>query len=245
MSVAALPIAMLVPPINLLPLCAVGLLLARYRRRAGLMVAAAALLGLYALATPLVAGWLIAGLETGLPIVPPAQAPQAIVILSAEGRRSLGSTELAPGPLTLQREWRGAALARSTGLPVLVTGGSAGVSTDTLGSMMGRSMAEDFGIKVRWIESQSADTWENAADTGAILARDHITSIYVVTNAWHMRRALMAFSHTGLVVTAAPVRLEPLADPSLSDLIPTANAWEMSYYGLHEWIGCLAYAFRG
>jgi uncharacterized SAM-binding protein YcdF (DUF218 family) len=74
-----------------------------------------------------------------------------------------------------------------------------------------------------------------------MLKSQHIHSIYLVTHAWHMRRALLAFAHTGLTVTAAPTRLDPPPKPLATDFVPTASAWLASYYGLHEWLGCLAY----
>jgi uncharacterized SAM-binding protein YcdF (DUF218 family) len=57
-----------------------------------------------------------------------------------------------------------------------------------------------------------------------------------------MRRALIAFAHTGVVVTASPTRLDPAPQAEFSDFIPNVNGWLASYYALHEWIGCLAYS---
>ena len=194
---------------------------------------------------PLVSGSLMTSLEHGLPRAPPADAPpQAIVILAAELARSVGTTQLTPGALTLERERAGAALARRTGLPILVTGGATENGPETLAAVMARSLAEDFGTPARWTETASTDTWENATNSAGILQAQGIHSIYLVTHAWHMRRALIAFAHTGLVVTAAPVRLDPAPTAVLSDFIPRAGAWLTSYYALHEWIGCADYALR-
>ena len=42
------------------------------------------------------------------------------------------------------------------------------------------------------------------------MLREHgIHSVYVVTQAWHMRRAILAFQRTGITVTAAPGPARP------------------------------------
>ena len=240
MSLSALPIALTVPPLSLLPICLAGLLLVRRRQRMGMALLATGLCGLTLLATPLVSGWLIASLERDLPLIPPGDdPPRAIVILSADVVRSAGNPELAAGSLTLEREQAGASLFRHTGLPILVTGGPAG--EDTLAAVMARSLSRDFGVPVRWIEPRARDTWENAQRSAAILRAQRIRSVYLVTHAWHMRRALIAFAGTGITITAAPVRLDPVR-ASFVDLVPRTSAWLASYYALHEWIGCADYA---
>ena len=66
---------------------------------------------------------------------------------------------------------------------------------------MAQSLTDDFRTPPRWVEAKSADTWENARFSADILRAEGITSVYVVTHAWHMRRAVLAFQGTGLTVT--------------------------------------------
>jgi uncharacterized SAM-binding protein YcdF (DUF218 family) len=127
---------------------------------------------------------------------------------------------------------------------VLLSGGHIHDYAPALADMMGRSMHDDFGITAKWLETSSRDTWQNAAFSADILRAEHITSAYVVTDAWHMRRALIAFGATGLHVTAAPVILHPPLRPSLDVFIPGTQAWEFGYLALHEWIGCAWYSLR-
>jgi uncharacterized SAM-binding protein YcdF (DUF218 family) len=244
LSLRALPIALLVPPFNLVPASIAGLLIVRWHRRTGFLIVALGLGGLWLLATPIVAEWLIFSLERDLPLIPPGNTPPgAIVILSAEMRHSFGSVDAIPGPLTLERERAGAALARRTNLPILVTGGDLDDDPESLAAVMARSLASDFNTPVRWIEPNSVDTWANAANSATILRAQHIHSIYLVTHAWHMRRALLAFARTDIAVTAAPVWLDPVPVGKWSDFVPTASAWLTSYYALHEWLGCAYYAW--
>ncbi|MBN8891740.1 MAG: hypothetical protein BGP12_22575 [Rhodospirillales bacterium 70-18] len=248
MSLAALPTALLIPPVNLLPLTVAGLLLARWHPRAGRLVAALGLLGLFVFALPATAALLMASLERGLPPPPPgAGKPQAVVILSAEARTGLPGGIIQgddAGPLTLERMRAGARLARAQGLPVLVSGGVVRRGHESLAAMMARVLSRDFDTPTRWVEDRSLDTWQNAQFSAALLRRDGISSVYLVSHGWHLRRAIIAFRHFGIAVTPAPVRIAPWPEDWLEALIPEAGAWQRSYWAMHEWIGCLVYALR-
>jgi uncharacterized SAM-binding protein YcdF (DUF218 family) len=195
---------------------------------------------------PVAGGLLMIALERDLPLTPPPTSPpQAIVILG--GDVVLGSSRTAAvnlGPISLERLQAGAALARRTGLPILVSGGSLREGEAPLAALMADSLVHDFQVSARWVEAGSLDTWENAHLSAAILHEQGIRSIYVVTQAWHERRAIMAFADTGITVTAAPPRLDRLRAPLAANFVPDVAGWQESYYALHEWIGCVYYALR-
>jgi uncharacterized SAM-binding protein YcdF (DUF218 family) len=185
-------------------------------------------------------------LEIGLPMVPPADhPPQAIIVLGGEVMRDhndpLGTRA---GLLTLDRLRAAAALYHRTSLPILVTGGTTERDTTAVGLVMESTLRDDFRIPVRWVESKSLDTRENALFSTDILRADGITSVYVVTSAWHMKRALVAFEGTGLTVTAAPTPPEGMAQPDFGEFLPHASAWQTAYFALHEWIGLIWYRLR-
>src|SRR3546814_11808110 len=64
----------------------------------------------------------------------------------------------------------------------------------------------DFGVEVRWTESESTSTWTNARLSAAKLRAADIRRFYLVTHAWHMPRAMLAFAGTGLEAVPAPTR---------------------------------------
>ncbi len=229
----------LVPPANLAALALVAVLLRRRRLALG------ALALLLLLALPVVAGSLLVSLERGLP-APSGPPPQAIIILGGDVRRVAGAPPTADvGALTLERLRAGAALARTKHLPILVTGGVVGEQdVPPVAVLMAKSLSADFATPARWVEPAAHDTWQNARLSAAMLHASGIRAVYVVTHAWHMRRALIAFAGTGLDVTPAP--LPPDAAPSLRvpAFAPTVSAWRLSYFALHEWIGCAWYALR-
>ena len=173
MSIGALSAALLLPPLNLMPLGVAGLVLSSRRapvfRRLGRWAIGLALCGLFVLSMPDMAALLIRSLEIGLPQgdVPgpgngsPGVSPAAIVILSADAAYGgLGGIEPGSGigAMTLDRMRAGVVLARRTGLPILVTGGSLDRDAEPIARQMARSLKDDFGIAARWVEPQAKDT---------------------------------------------------------------------------------------
>jgi uncharacterized SAM-binding protein YcdF (DUF218 family) len=238
-------LALALPPVCLLYCVILGLLIVRRYRSGGRALVCIGLGGLASLSIPLVPNLLIVALEQNLPTVPPPDAmPQAIVILGGDLLRTEEPPHSLPGFLTLDRLRQGAALYRQTRLPILVTGGTVQPDRPPVARIMADSLRNDFLVPVTWVEDASIDTWENAELTAEIMKREGIHSVYVVTQGWHLRRAMMAFHHAGLVATAVPTSIDTPFDSIPWDLPPRASAWQWSYYALHEWIGCAWYAIR-
>lgn len=236
---------LLVPPINLLLLAVAGFLMLCARRQGARWVLGIGLGSLLLLALPAVATALLASLNVGDITVHAAASPSAIVILSGDIHHLDGSSPTAGvGALTIERLRAGANLYRSTRLPVLVTGGIVGGEEPAVAELMEKSLNEDFAVPTRWVEKNSRTTWENAKFSAAMLKPEGIRSIYLVTHAWHMRRAVIAFAHFGIDATPAPVGPDEPKRVGILGLIPEVSAWQISYYAIHEWIGCAWYELR-
>jgi uncharacterized SAM-binding protein YcdF (DUF218 family) len=245
LSLSALPALLALPPLNLLVVSCAGAALRH--RRAGRWLLAVGLAGLVLTALPVVSGSLIWALEAGVPALSvPDAPPQAIVILSAEQRPVWTDDTITwrAGPLTLQREAAGAALARRTHLPVLVSGGVLRPDAPSLASTMAASLRDDFAMPVRWQEDASVDTWQNARFSAALLRAQGVTRVYVVTHAWHMRRALVAFRRAGLAAVAAPVQIDAVPEWRASSFVPSVHAWQETYWAVHELVGWAWYDIR-
>ena len=173
--------------------------------------------------------------------------PKAIVILGGTFRNGLpqggiiNGSEL--GGLSIDRVRAGAILHRQTGLPILISGGteSTGLS---VGLMMRRFLENELHVVPRWTETQSETTWSNAINTATILKGEGIETVYLVTDSWHMRRAMIAFHHAGLKAWPAPVIRTLPPDGKIANYVPSVVAWLGTYYAVHEWVGCLVYALR-
>lgn len=240
MSAQAIATALLLPPLLCTLVALLGGLLAAPRRPLAGLGTAASCIVLLLLATPFVAGNLRASLEEDLPV--PAGEPRAIVVLSGEVARAVDHVEV--GPLTLERMRAAAALHRRSGLPLLVTGGALGEHDPPVAVLMARSFAEDFGVPVRWVEPAAMDTRDNAELSAALLRREGIGTVHVVTHAWHMRRALAAFARAGLVGVPAPVRIDRRPDGIAADWVPRPDQLYVSWLALREWAGILVYRLR-
>jgi uncharacterized SAM-binding protein YcdF (DUF218 family) len=178
-----------------------------------------------------------------------ANSQTAIVILSA-GQRSHADefgeafdNEALDG-LSLERVRYGAFLARKTGLPILVTGGLPLPGKPSLADLMAKTLELDYGLHPKWLETRSTNTAENATLSAGILKTAGIHRILLVTHAWHMKRALAAFSANGLAVTAAPTSFYFPGRDFRDAWIPSSATLRMSAYALHEIIGGVWYRVR-
>ncbi|WP_374601508.1 YdcF family protein [Niveibacterium sp.] len=238
----------LLPPMLPLVIIAGGLLCQIWRPRAGRWIAWAGLgVGLL-VCWPDSVAWLLRGLERDPPVAAAQlKQAQAIVIL-AGGRRSnapeLGGETV--NRITLERVRYGARLARQTGLPVLVSGGSPTSGTSEA-ELMRRTLKEDFGIAARWVEGASLDTHENAVFSAKLLQPKGYTRVALVTHAAHMPRSVGEFERAGFTVYPAPTAYlgshggEAQALPAL----PSASSAYGGFYALHEWVGLIALRLRG
>lgn len=175
------------------------------------------------------------------------QPPQAIVVLS--GGQQYDQREQ-PDPAMLRgasmaRTLLGGRLARQSGLPVLVSGGSVSVGHPPEARTMARMLSEDLNVRPRWIESGSHDTAENAARSAVVLREAGIQRIVLVTDATHMPRARRAFEEAGLAVLAAPVSF-PGGQGGERSLgwLPSAKGAGYVSAVLHEWAGLAWYRIR-
>lgn len=205
-----------------------------------------------ALSLPLTAHEMLHGLETYPPVskaTPPARPPQAIVVLGA-GRYSdapeYGNADTV-SRMALERLRYAAYLHRQTGLPILVTGGAPYDEDVSEGELMRVALTRDFNVPVAWTETRAADTRQNALFTRELLRASGIRTVYVVTHAWHMRRAMQAFAQVGLDAVPASVGYTSLgaADRDVFGYLPSANALRNTSMALHERIGYWWSAWRG
>src|SRR5690606_1437361 len=93
-----------------------------------------------------------------------AQGPGAVVVLGAgirtDGRDALGPQ--LPRARSLERLRAAARIAGWTGLPVAVSGGSPLGALRPEAQVLAEVLAGDFGVRARWVETDSLDTASNA-----------------------------------------------------------------------------------
>ena len=236
--------AFLLPPLSLVILGLVGFGQLKARRTLGRILIAISLISIWVLSTPRIAGFLLDSLK------PPSIAftgkeAEAIVILG--GGRISDSFEYGGdtlGRFTLERVRYGAWLAKKLHKPILVTGGSPDGGVPE-GEMMRASLVREFDIKdVRWVETTSNNTRENARLSAHLLKDSGIERIYLVSHAWHLARAIPEFESVGLHVVPAGTGYSTTQKTDVLDYIPNAHALQESSLATHEWIGLLWYRIR-
>jgi len=241
----SLLVALLMPPGNGLLLLGLAGLFRRRRWAFGLAMFGALLLLLQSL--PLISGALMASLEERAgPAIQSVDGAGAIVVLS--GGLSTDAPEYGgdtAGARTLLRLRYGALLAHRYDLPLLVAGGRPNNATLTEAAVMADILANEFAVQVRWQETQSRTTAENAALSAEILRAAGIRRVVLVTQAFHMPRAARLFRDAGIEVVPAPTNFTSTGRSSFapSDFLPQVSAMQNSYYALHEWLGIAWLAF--
>lgn len=235
--------ALILPPTAPLLIAVAGLLLLRSRPRLGRGLVWAGVLSLVLLAWSPVAFLLTRTVAVTEPLdLERAREAQAIVIV-ASGLRyhtlEYGG-EATLSRWTLERVRYGAYLARRTGLPVLVTGGIVFTGPPEA-EIMRDALERDFGVPVRWAETRSRDTHENAIYSAPMLSESGIDTVVLVAHADHMGRARREFTSAGIHVIAAPIgdSGQWSVDHPL-ELLPSMSALSSSYRALYEILASLA-----
>ena len=109
---------------------------------------------------------------------------------------------------------------------------------------MRQVLQQDFHVPAVWVEEGSRNTFENALQSGALLKPAGIQRIYLVTHAWHMRRARIAFEHAGFTVIAAPTGFATRYKLTVLDFLPDARALHDSGVFFREGAGIVWYTLR-
>lgn len=242
--------ALLIPPLPPLLLMLMAWMLWRQRYRWAVFSLAVAVCWLYAWSLPVVAGQLARWAEAAVAMTPEqlAQHRDRQVIIVLGGGRQAESPELggadSPSVTTMERLRFAARVYRSTGLPLLVSGGAVYGEATAEAELMRDSLRQDFVMEPRWLEMQSRDTRENARRSAALLLPKGLHRIILVTSAVHMSRAEGEFRAAGFDVLPAPTGFYTDAStlPQVLRWLPRASAWSYSCMVENEAIARLVYS---
>tara|TARA_B100001057_G_scaffold487988_1_gene571576 strand:- start:411 stop:1202 length:792 start_codon:yes stop_codon:yes gene_type:complete len=245
-------LSLLVYPLSLCLLLLVLAMLMRMRgatgRANGLTLLAT--MWLYFCATDWGATALLTPLEAAYPAFSDEELPtaEAIVVL---GGAITGESRFGQGGDLNQaadRLWRAASLYQSHKAPLLVLSGGSTLSSGLPESEMMAQKLRALGIPdaVLMQEAESRTTRENGQYTGALLERQRINHILLVTSASHMRRASAVFAAQGFIVTAVSTDHQiPLLVGPVPGWLPTAERLSRSTRAIHEWVGYQVYSWLG
>jgi uncharacterized SAM-binding protein YcdF (DUF218 family) len=235
--------ALVLPPVGLILLALLALILLKRWPRTARATLWVSILSLLFLSLPVVSHGLVAAVE-GPPFdQKTAPTAQAVMILGGGLIRATPEYGDTPSTHSLVRARYGARLAKQYRLPILVTGGQVYGGTPEA-ELMARSLADDFGVPVKWVETRSRHTAENARFSAALLKTDHIQRVLLVTEEFHMRRALAHCEAAGLICIPAPVSSESHASDSWIQQLPNPHSLAKSEQAIHEILGVMVLRWR-
>ncbi|MEJ7137197.1 YdcF family protein [Amphibiibacter pelophylacis] len=185
--------------------------------------------------------------RTGNADTPDGKPAQAVWILGGGVQRSLaeygGIAQL--NAESSARLRYGMLLSRRLDLPAGFTGGPGWVQWLEPGQPVREAHVAAATLRaerqpvLRWMETGSRDTHENAVNSRALLRRDGVTRLVLVTSAWHMPRAVAEFTRAGFDVLPAPMGYIKPANGPLLDALPSGTGLAASRLVLKEWISLM------
>ena len=225
-------------------LAALGVLLLclkRFRSGVALLVIAFAWIGLCA--TPAFALWLQGHLESPFPVQPATAYPKAdaIVVLGG-GSLPESGIDWSNDDFIMQVTRLGFGLRlfqNGRANVILVSGG------DQAQRMAHKLHEQGVPTAALQAEDTSADTHQNAAYSAAILKRENLQHILLVTSGIHMPRAYACFVKQGLTVTPAPASDPDHPSWHASPWLPRRAALRLTGRCIREYIGLWVYRLRG
>ena len=250
--------ALVLPPAPFLVLALAGAGVARARPRTGRWLVAIACIGVWLSGCAGAARWveqtwldepaaLDAGRRAGLKAQADAGEALAIVVLGGGMERDASEYDRADlASASLARLRYAVWLSRQTGIAVAASGGQGWGSSEPGIAPEAARMADiaraEFGTPLRWAETASRDTHENATNTLALLRAAGVRHIVLVTHGWHMPRALREFraaaaagaASASLVVTPATMGQANPADTPLTRWMPSGSGMLRMHEVLHE-----------
>lgn len=247
--------AMAMPPAPFLLLILVGARLMFKRRALAWLLILTSVLAIWFSCTTVAATglrhWLLPPTRALTPaeITELKRAPKTAIVVLGGGRSLLaveyGVSDLSP--MSLDRLRFGLWLGRETALPVMYSGGvgHGGAPGPSEAEIAARVAERDFGRTLKWQESESRDTRENALRSVALLQGQGIERIVLVTHDYHMPRAQENFeravtkAQAKMQIVAAPMGVKPSGRPDLIDFLPTRPGFNETRLVLHEWLGRL------
>jgi uncharacterized SAM-binding protein YcdF (DUF218 family) len=171
--------------------------------------------------------------------------PNAVVVL---GGGTNSNDPLKAYPDAFKREIYGLILAKKNNLPFIFTGGGISKTKEAINVKKDIELITktcNCNIKT-YFEDRSLDTYENAKFTAKLFDKLHVNkNIYLVTNAYHMKRAIILFKYFGFKIIPKPVGFYYNPQYTIWSIFPNMGSLYCSYKAIHEYFGILSLYLRG
>jgi uncharacterized SAM-binding protein YcdF (DUF218 family) len=154
--------------------------------------------------------------------------------IGGKGQLSDGSTARVFTAIRLQK---------STGLPIIVSGGKVFNDSGDEANIAKRQICET-GISPSMViaENKSKTTEENAIFTSGLLRKKAIKKIVLVTSAYHMKRSIRCFQNSGVKVVPFPTGYltSVKAKYNFNLFAPSYSGLSLTGIAMREYLGIIA-----
>ena len=227
--------ALALPPTSLLVFILIGALLIRSKPKLAKRIIFFSVTTFWLLSTNAFSAWLHNQIIPEYPLVTSKdlkeKSVQAIVVLGGGVVVGLPGGDEQMSRTSLERLRLGAQLARQSGLPLVFSGGSGWGANDASvaeADVAEKVLMDAFDIKLNYKESSSRDTQENAGNTWALLSKQGIQRVALVTHSTHMPRSSAEFKKLGFEVTVAAIGQPTAGSEAVLRRMPGASNLEVS-----------------
>jgi len=197
---------------------------------------------LWALSSKFVANMLLYPLEHNY--IQENTTPSAVVVL---GGGTNSKDILKASPDAFKREVYGILTAKQENLPLIFSGGGSYKTKEA------QNVKKDINLITKtcncnirtYYENKSLNTYQNAEYTAKLFEKLNLPKrIYLVTSAYHMKRAAAAFKKFGFEIVPKPVGFLSSDEYTFWDFLPGMNSLANSYKALHEYFGLLSFYLK-
>ena len=228
---------LLLPPGVFVLLLLLGAIYA-WRFRGLLLIGA---ISLYLISIKPVANALLEPLESYK--ISEAQEPKVVVLL---GGGSNSNAIFKAYDDAFKREVYALMVAKETNLPLLFSGGGIGLKEANNTKSDLDLLQKSFNTNVEcFYEGESLNTWQNAEYSAEFFNKKGWSKdIYLVTSAYHMKRASLMFKNFGFRVNSKSIGILVEKDDNIFNYLPNMRSLKNSYKALHEYLGLIFFAFK-
>ena len=119
-------------------------------------------------------------------------------------------------------------------ISIVLSGGRRNANATSEAVIMNQVMVNVFNMNPKYLEVNGINTHEQAIAVKEQLSETEYKNIYLVTHAWHMKRAVVEFSHQGFNVIPAPMGFAATSKAEF-EFLPSAAALSSTSRALHEY----------
>ena len=138
----------------------------------------------------------------------------------------------------------GASIASKEKIPLIFTGGGVGFESKMVKHDI-KYLEKSFNFYIKtYFENKSKNTKQNAYFTAKLFKKLGFNKkIYLVTSAFHMKRAMIDFKKAGFKVIPRPTDYLSNYTYVWYDFLPSMESLYKSYWAMHEYLGIIKAKF--